>query len=136
MSENGGQPNSQTGAVDASLFKQLQDSIEIAEEEIRILRENRGNQLHTHNISRNVIQQRMREEKNKLKQMNQLVREKQNDLTQVLSFSKILEIENRIAELKKQDVEVEKNLNMLEHVKNKQVKHIERTEAKDEKSMQ
>jgi hypothetical protein len=51
--------------------------------------------------------------------MNQLVRDKQSDLTQVLSFSKILEIENRIAELKKQDVEAEKNLNMLEHVKNK-----------------
>lgn len=61
----------------------------------------------------------MKEEKNKLKQMNQLVRDKQSDLTQVLSFSKILEIENRIAELKKQDVEAEKNLNMLEHVKNK-----------------
>ena len=81
MSENGAQPNNQSAVIDSSLFKQLQDSIEIAEEEIRILRENRGNQLHTHNISRNVIQQRMREEKNKLKQMNQLVREKQNDLT-------------------------------------------------------
>jgi len=55
----------------------------------------------------------MHEEKNKLKAMQNLVKEKQNDLTQILAFSKILEMENRLVELRKNQAEADKQLNML-----------------------
>jgi hypothetical protein len=43
----------------------------------------------------------MYQEKNKLKYMNNLVREKQEELTAALQYSKAQEMENRLAELKK-----------------------------------
>lgn len=67
----------------------------------------------------------MAEEKNKLKTMQEMVKEKQNDLTQVLQFSKILEMENRLVELKKSSVETDKQLHMLEGIRKKQLHCIE-----------
>jgi hypothetical protein len=43
----------------------------------------------------------MIEEKNKLKYLKQQINDKKNDLATVLSFSKIIEMENRIVELNK-----------------------------------
>ena len=85
-------------------FKQLQDQIEIAEEELALLRKNKGNQLNAQNQSRQCkyphplfltssfileIQNRMVEEKNKLKFMHEAVREKQAELANVILYSKI-----------------------------------------------
>lgn len=73
----------------------------------------------------------MAEEKNKLKYMQTLVREKQNDLSNALSFSKILEMENRIKELQKEQVETDRKLNMLEGLRKKQITTIEKQNDKE-----
>jgi hypothetical protein len=57
------------------------------------------------------------EEKNKLKYLKQQINDKKNDLATVLSFSKIIEIENHIEELKKDQLENEKKLGILENIK-------------------
>ena len=59
----------------------------------------------------------MIEEKNKLKYLKQQINDKKNDLATVLSFSKIIEIENHIEELKKDQLENEKKLGILENIK-------------------
>ena len=78
----------------------------------------------------------MAEEKNKLKYMQTLVREKQNDLSNALSFSKILEMENRIKELQKEQVETDRKLNMLEGLRKKQITTIEKQNDKEQKGME
>ena len=45
-------------------------------------------------------------------------------------------MENRLAELKKQDHEVDKQLGMLTKIRKNQVKHIEREDARQEQSME
>ena len=96
-----------------------------------MLRKNKGDQLYAQNISRQQITSRMAEEKNKLKYMQTLVREKQNDLSNALSFSKILEMENRIKELQKEQVETDRKLNMLEGLRKKQITTIEKQNDKE-----
>ena len=73
----------------------------------------------------------MAEEKNKLKYMQTLVRERQNDLSNALSFSKILDMENRIKELQKEQVETDRKLNMLEGLRKKQISTIEKQNDKE-----
>ena len=57
--------------------------------------------MYAQNLTRQQIKTRMHEEKNKLKAMQDMVKEKRNDLTQVLQFSKVQDMENRLFELKK-----------------------------------
>ena len=72
------------------------------------------------------IQNRMREEKNKLRYMHELVREKQAELSGVIQYSKIQDMENRLVELKKEAVETDRKLHMLEGIRKKQVSYIDR----------
>lgn len=66
----------------------------------------------------------MLEEKSKLKSIVLLVREKQNELSQVLQFSKVLEMENRVTELRSRQKDVHKQLDVLEAIKKKQIDSI------------
>jgi hypothetical protein len=50
----------------------------------------------------------MAKEKNKLKAMQEMVRQKQSDLSQALEYSKINEMENRLSELKIAQVTTDK----------------------------
>ena len=68
----------------------------------------------------------MREEKNKLRYMHELVREKQAELSGVIQYSKIQDMENRLVELKKEAVETDRKLHMLEGIRKKQVSYIDR----------
>jgi len=68
----------------------------------------------------------MREEKNKLRYMHELVREKQGELSSVIQYSKVQDMENRLVELKRESVETDRKLNMLEGIKKKQVRYIDR----------
>ena len=63
--------------------------------------------------------------------MQTLVRERQNDLSNALSFSKILDMENRIKELQKEQVETDRKLNMLEGLRKKQISTIEKQNDKE-----
>lgn len=65
-----------------------------------------------------------------------MVKEKQNDLTTILQFSKVQEMENRINELRKNQLETDKHLNLLEGIKKKQVGAIDEHNEKDAKSME
>jgi hypothetical protein len=47
----------------------------------------------------------MKDEKNKLKYMQTLVRDKQSELSAALQYSKVQDMENRILELKKESME-------------------------------
>ena len=107
-------------------YKKLQDQIEIAEEELTLLRRNRGDQLQAHGESRRLIQSQMVKEKNRLKYLSESVKNKREDLGQALQDSKVNEIENRIKELEKERFEIDRKLGMLEGLKSKQVRAIER----------
>jgi chromosome segregation ATPase len=61
----------------------------------------------------------MKDEKNKLKYMQNLVREKQTELGGALQYSKIQDMENRLLELKKEAFETDKKLLMLENLRKK-----------------
>ena len=65
-----------------------------------------------------------------------MVKEKQNELTTILQFSKVQEMENRINELRKNQLETDKHLNLLEGIKKKQVVAIDEHNEKDAKSME
>ena len=67
----------------------------------------------------------MADEKNKLKYMQTLVREKQADLSSALQYSKVQDMENRLIELKRESLETEKKLSMLENLRKKQIHHID-----------
>ena len=78
----------------------------------------------------------MTEEKNKLKAIQDMVKGKRSDLTQVLQFSKVQDMENRIVELKREQAEVNKHLGMLERIKKQQQGYIEDQTQKEEKGME
>ncbi len=78
----------------------------------------------------------MRDEKNKLKYMQTLVREKQSDLTSALQYSKVQEMENRLLELKRESLETEKKVSMLENLRKKQIHCIDHQHNKEQKSLE
>mmetsp|Transcript_36946 Transcript_36946/g.56580 ORF Transcript_36946/g.56580 Transcript_36946/m.56580 type:complete len:184 (+) Transcript_36946:713-1264(+) len=78
----------------------------------------------------------MTEEKNRLKYIRSLIREKQRELSTALHYSKVLDMENRLAELKKEQPTFERKLEMLEGLKSRQENVIERENKKEEKSME
>lgn len=61
----------------------------------------------------------MAEEKLKLKSMQSAIRQKQGDLSQALTYTKVQEMENRIKELQKTEPQVDRQLQMLERIKGK-----------------
>ena len=77
------------------------------------------------------IQSRMKDEKNKLKYMQTLVREKQSELSAALQYSKVQDMENRILELKKESMEQEKKMTMLESMRKKQIHCINDQNSKE-----
>lgn len=78
----------------------------------------------------------MTKEKNKLKYLQDCVKNKHADLSQALQYSKVQDIENRVKELEKEKIEQDRKLNMLEGLKGKQIRTIEKQHQKDEKSME
>ena len=82
------------------------------------------------------IQSRMKDEKNKLKYMQTLVREKQSELSAALQYSKVQDMENRILELKKESMEQEKKMTMLESMRKKQIHCINDQNSKEQKSLE
>ena len=73
----------------------------------------------------------MKDEKNKLKYMQTLVREKQSELSAALQYSKVQDMENRILELKKESMEQEKKMTMLENMRKKQIHCINDQNSKE-----
>ena len=62
----------------------LQEQIEVAEEELRLLRKQRGDQLMIQDQTRKQIQSRISKEKSKLKNLQDAVKNKKEDLAQAL----------------------------------------------------
>ena len=78
----------------------------------------------------------MAEEKSKLKSMQTAIRQKQGDLSQALQYTKVEDMENRIKELQKTEPQVDRQLQMLERIKSKQLHHLEVESIREEKSME
>lgn len=73
----------------------------------------------------------MTEEKHKLKYLQESVKSKQADLGQALQYSKVQDMENRVRELQKEQVDIDRKLHMLEKLKTKQLDCIEGQQLKD-----
>ncbi len=58
------------------------------------------------------------EEKIKVKSLNLAIREKQEELSQALQFTHVQDMENRLNELLQMQVNIDKQLGMLERIKN------------------
>lgn len=72
----------------------------------------------------------------KLRNLTAAIRAKQADLSQALAYTNVLQMENRVKELEKSEAGYTKQILMLDKIKNKQVKHLQNEETREEKNME